>query len=247
MLRSYIDHFLVPSDVVVLYTYTNDFYKRGYDLLRSEYKDRFRFVKETDFKKNIIDVLDTKFKFFTSLGDDVVVVRRLDTGPEFDFYNDPKILALNYRMGPNVTVVFQGREEEHHPVFVRRNVWNWVTAKYKNWHYPMAMMGQFYRMADLIKYVPSLNFNNPTSFETSMVQKPFLDKPLMMCMDDSKIIELALNRVQTASPTNKAGNIPVEKLNEFWLSGKRLKKESIYRLPEHINRFYDVTLEFEDR
>ena len=247
-LRSILKNFLVPYNATVLYTYSNDSYKKGYDIVLDLYQDKFNFVKETNFKQNVLASLNPNDKYFTSLGDDVVVFDEIGLTKEFDIFdNDDSILALNYRMGRNIDIVFQGRDPEIHPKFVGDNLWNWVTSTSKNWHYSMALMGQFYRMSDIINYFPTLSFSNPNSLEGSMVRNPFSHRPLMLSFDSSKMIELALNRVQTVALTNKKGNISTEFLNEIWLSGKRLRAEPIYALPDNINRYYTVNLEYEDR
>lgn len=247
-LRSLIDNFLIPYDATILYTYTNNEYKIGYGIIIEIYKDRFNFVLETDFKSNLLKSLNRENKYFTSLGDDVVVIDKLELTNEFTiFNNDPSILALNYRMGPNVEIVFQGKGPEILPSFNKSNIWNWKIAKAKNWHYSMAMMGQFYRMSDVVDYLPSLKFSNPTTLETAMTQQVFNNRPNMICFDKSKIIEIAINRVQMVSTTNMFGNISAETLNEIWLSGKRIKIEPVYDLPKNINRFYNINLEYEGR
>jgi len=246
-LRSMLENFLVPYESTVLYTYSNDFYKEGYDIVIDLYKDKFNFVKESDFKQDVLNSLNINNKYFTSLGDDTVVIDKVELTKEFKIFDENiSILALNYRMGPNIEIVFQGRGPEVLPSFIDGNIWNWQSAKAKNWHYSMSMMGQFYRMFDMINYLPTLGFSNPTMFEGYMTQRPFNDKPLMICFEKSKIIELAVNRIQNIAINNKFGNITTETLNEIWLSGKRIKLGPIYALPRNINRYYYVDLEYED-
>jgi hypothetical protein len=190
--------------------------------------------------------LDPTNTLFTVLADDVIFYDKLEFTEEFrTFYNNPKILALNFRMGPNITKIFQNRPAERHPKFIKKNLWDWQTAKSRNWHYSMGMC-QFHRTRDMIGYLQNLNFNSPNLMEGRMVVNPPGNMPLMLCFDTSKIIELAVNRVQEVSKTNQFGNIDAEQLNNQWLSGKQIKLKPLCKLPKHINRFYDINLEYED-
>lgn len=249
LLRSIVDNFNVPYVATVIYTYSSDYYKQGYDILTKMYSGIFKFVKEGNFKSDVLNALKGDFKYFTSLGDDCVVRKRLSRTKEFDVFDtDTNILALNYRMGLNLRVVWQGDPEVPLPRFINDCIWNWQRGRRrKNWYYPMAVIGQFYRMVDIINYLPCLDFDCPNWLEGKMMRKPFNHKPLMICFSESKIIELAVNRVQNVAMKNRFGNISTEYLNRLWLDGMRIKKESVYVLPYEISRFFNVNLEFEDR
>ena len=247
LLRSIIDHFNVPYVATIIYTYSSDFYKGGYNILIKEYPN-FKFVKETNFKADVLNALKGNFKYFTSLGDDCVVQRRLDHSKEFGIFDaNTDILALNYRMGPNLRVVWEGDPEISLPKFISDYIWNWQKGGVKGWYYPMALMSQFYRMADIADYLPGLSFACPTGIEAAMMCNKFKHKPLMICFPESKVVELVINRVQNMATKNRFGNISTEYLNRLWLDGMRIKKESVYVLPYEISRFFNVNLEFEDR
>lgn len=246
LLRSMADNFKVPHITTIIYTYSDNLYKKGYDILINEYP-HLKFVKETNFREDVLNTLSRSFKYHTALCDDCVFPRRLERTKEFNIFDaNTDILALNYRIGPNMKVVYQGEPETPLPVFTKDHIWNWQTAKTRAWKYSMALAGQFYRMVDMVDYLPHLNFDCPTFIETRMMQNQ-INKPLQICFDESKIIALEINRVQDRSLTNKHGNITAEYLNNQWLDGMRIRKESVYCLPTEINRFFNVKLEFEER
>ena len=250
-IRSIFKNFHVPYKGTVLYTYSSDFYKEGYDKILNLYSDKFTFVKEVDFKSDVISGLKNDYenygcKYYTSMGDDVLVYKELTPTKEFEvFDSNPLILALNYRMGPNIEVVFEGDPPQELPIFKDGLIWNWQESKAPDWHYSMAMMGQFYRISDLIDYLPTLNITSPTMFESYMVGSPLNHMPLMICFNESKIIELQVNRVQNIAINNRAGNIGLEFLNNIWLSGKRIKDGDLYNLPVNTNRFFYPNFEYE--
>lgn len=246
LLRSMIDNFKVSYAATIIYTYTSDFYKDGYGILMREYPD-FRFVREISFKADVLRSLKGDFKYLTTLCDDCVVYKRLERTKEFDVFDaNVNILALNYRLGPNLRVIYQGDMETPLPRFTKDHVWNWQKAKTREWKYSMALAGQFYRMADMVDYLPRLNFDCPTYIETRMMQSK-INKPLQICFPESKIFALEINRVQDRSLTNRHGNVSVKYLNKLWLDGMRIRKEEVYSLPHEINRFFDVDLGFEVR
>ena len=168
--RSILKNFCIPYDATVLYTYSDDFYKAGYDIVIELYEDKFNFVKESNFKQNVLSSIRLENKYFTSLGDDVLVNGRIEYTKEFEvFDNSESILALNYRMGPNVEVVYEGDPPQQLPEFSADSVWNWSKCEEKDWYYPMALMGQFYRTSDMINYLPNLAFNNPRFTSTNLI------------------------------------------------------------------------------
>jgi len=246
LLRSTIDNFNVPYNATIIYTYSSSFYKEGYDILIKEYPN-FKFVKETNFKVDVINSLKGNFKYWSPICDDYVVQRRLDHTKEFDVFDtNTKILALNYRMGPNLKVIYEGDPAEPVPKIVD-GVWNWKKAVGRDWKYPMAVTGQFYRMVDIIDYLPRLDFDCPNWLEGQMMKHKFNHKSLMICFPESKVVELVVNRVQNVALKNRFGNVSIEHLNKMWLDGMHIRKESVYSLPCEINRFFNVNFEFEKR
>jgi len=241
-----IDNFNVPYAATVIYTYSSSFYKKGYDILIKEHPN-FRFIKETNFKVDVINSLSGDFKYWTSLCDDYVVQKRLDHTKEFGAFDaNTDILALNYRMGPNLKVIYEGDPTEPIPKIVN-GIWNWKKAAGRDWKYPMSLPGQFYRMKDMIDYLPRLDFDCPNWLEGKMMQKRFKHKPLMICFPESKVVELVVNRVQNVALKNRFGNVSTEYLNKLWLDGMRVEKEIVYSLPHEINRFFNVNFGFEKR
>ncbi len=247
LLRSVLENFQLPYESTVLYTYSDANYQKGYDIILDLYGDKFNFVKESNFKQDVLSSLNRDNKYFTCLGDDTVVIDRIELTKEFEIFDgDSSILAIKYLMGSNLEVIFEGDPPTELPVFQDNHVWHWKDCAERHWHYSMNLMAQFYRMSDMIDYIPTLGFTNPTSFEGSMTLRPFNHRPYMICFGISKAIELAVNRVQNISLTNRFGNVSTETLNDTWLSGRRIKIEPIYNLPRNINRFFHVDFQYEE-
>ena len=148
-------------------------------------------------------------------------------------------------MGPNVKVVFEGDPPQKLPKFIAGRVWNWLNCKERDWYYPMAMMGQFYRTNDLVNYLTKLKFENPNSLEGVMMCNIMRHKPLMIWFERSKVIELAVNRVHNVATKNRFGNINTKILNDLILSGQRIKIEPLLELSGSINRYFNVDFVYE--
>ena len=99
----------------VLYTHSNEEYKKGYDkLINDTYKtliDGYKnvnFVKENDFKKDLLSLIDKKDEFTVFFVDDQIVKEKFNTNCEEmrQFERNDKISCLSLRLHPNLTFCY---------------------------------------------------------------------------------------------------------------------------------------------
>jgi hypothetical protein len=95
----------------------------------------------------------------------------------------------------------------------------------------MSVDGGFFRTEEIHPLVARLDYKNPNTFEGTLANHP-IDKPLMICLDKSAILNIPANKVQTANG-NLCGDIPADKLNRLFLDRKQL---SINNISGHINK-----------
>jgi hypothetical protein len=122
---------------IIIYKTTNDEYQQGYDLLIKEYKN-FQFIKQINFKEEVISNLDDYFMF---LCDDDCMIEPFDiNGKDFQYFKEhEEILCLSIRLSP----YFDGAPE------MINNTWRWVRRKH-SWGYPMSVSSTIFSN----RYVP---------------------------------------------------------------------------------------------
>jgi hypothetical protein len=214
--------------VKVLYTYTNDEYKRGYELLiKKLYNQRkIRFKLENDFKK---DLLNMKFpeEYTMFFMDDNLFIRPFSfTSIFYDHLQDrmsydSEILCLSLGLNYYLDYCYPAQMEiKKRPFFDRKGCFEWKGLD-PDYGYPMSLDGHIYRTKEILPLLQNLNYTNPNSLEGQLALNP-IDKPKILCYPESRIINLAINRVQTNN-FNHCGNIDAEGLNTRFLAGDRGK------------------------
>lgn len=95
--------YIKEEDIYVLYTYTNDQFKQGYDILKSSFKN-INWILESDLKTQLIDLVKGFKQYFLWTTDDSLFYRYADLTPEkIDWaFNKRGAMAINLRMGLNI-------------------------------------------------------------------------------------------------------------------------------------------------
>ncbi|RLI59814.1 MAG: hypothetical protein DRO67_09560 [Candidatus Asgardarchaeum californiense] len=248
LLRSLYEHLKIDYDVVVLFDYSNKEYSLGYEKIMTRYPN-ISFVKETNFYEDTLRIsLDEKYVSFLWLVDDCImkndftydsILRR--------FLEDDTVGVYNLRLTPTVTRMTDWPDdvERPFPEFGSDNTWEWRTAVDTDWSYPMTMDGHMYKTKDMIPYLRNRLFGPPPSMDSIMHSKP-LDRPLMICNTQQKILGIVPNRVQTGSP-NRHGDVSTKEMNDLWLSGKQIDLDHLYELNETCGKYHYISIKFEER
>lgn len=203
----------------ILYTYSNDAFKKGYDrLINMEYTN-VNFVKENNFKLNLINLVDESVNFTIFFVDDIVFKNN------FNFYdnqmdifkNDNEILCRSLRLHPNLTYCYPMKLEiNKYPNFLEDNIFYWK-GEQGPYGYPMSVDGHIFRTKEVLPLIRKLDYKNPNSFEGVMVASS-LNLPKMTCYDESVVVNNPCNMVQTNNP-NVHGNVSTDGLNTKFLEG----------------------------
>lgn len=211
----------------ILYTFDNEEYKKGYDIVKNIHSE-FNYVREIDFKQDVLSLMKDNPYTIYGVDDDVFIDKfSMDCQEINIFNNDEKIYCVSLRMHPKMNYCYTMNIFTNPPIFIEKNIWNWYGHQ-GDWEYPHAIDLSLFRTKDIINMVKDLNYNNPNSFE-GVCNCHRLNKPLMMCFDKAKIVNIPLNRVNGICP-NRCENISAEYLNNQLLSGKRIKK---FEIPIH--------------
>ena len=197
----------------ILYTYDLGF-KTGYDKLISMYP-QFAFVKETNFKEQLIELLQKDYIMF--LVDDDICLERFDINCEElkHLKYNKKILCLSLRLSSTLDKV---------PLFFPGNLWRWGNHHH-SWGYPMSVSSTIFRKKDILPIIQNIKFNNPCELELNLRKQP-PRKRYMSCCDKQYFINNLANKVNHQFKFKNLG-ISLEWLEEQFISGKRISYDKI--------------------
>lgn len=223
LLRSIRKYVRFEHQIKVLYTYSNDDFKKGYHKLKC-YWQNVTFVKEQDFKKDLIANLDTVFSHVMFLVDDDVFVADVNAGdtPIYGLSSIPEVLTVSLRFGKNILWDYNYNRAVDQPIFIDPPagalLWDWTTASW-GWNYPMSLDGNIFAFSDIYPYVTRGKYYSPNTFEKCMAVRPVRNKPYVISYDRSRLVGLALNRVQNRYKNKSGSTYTPESLNANFLAG----------------------------
>jgi hypothetical protein len=207
--------------IKVLYTYSNNEYKRGYDILQTEYNDVL-FKKEDEFKISLLELIDKKEYTVFFVDDDIFKEDFSLKEKEMSIFKIKKeIICLSLRLHPRLTYCYTLDIEMQK---TNKNIWQW--GEYKgDYGYPMSLDGHIFRTKEIKNLLKNLHYYSPNTLESVLSNNP-INLPYLMCFDQSKIINNPCNLVQS-SHKNRHGNSDGETLNKKFILGERIALDNI--------------------
>jgi len=250
LIRSLYKNFKIYNDLSVLYTYSDEYYKKGYDIVKKRYSE-INWVLEKGFKRSLIRLIHKKYPFILILTDDCFFTKEVIYDRNLDLlYKYKNILALSLlKSEDNVYKADNDNRTTGQPAWIRKNVWNWKQEIAVPWNYCMSVSTNIYRTEDFYYYVINSNYNNPNDLEDAMVQNP-VDKSLMVASDEIKVVILDVNKVSIASePTKKF--IPKiqseESINDKWINGYEIDDNPLSDLRKDTFLFRNKVFRYRSR
>lgn len=229
LLRSMSVFFPIGDPTHVVYTYSDRDFGEGY-LKAFESHPYVKLYPESvatqqygvGFRAWVRQLIDPGKPYTMFLVDDNVFKEpfSFDSNERFQaFRGRSDVVCFSLRMHPGIRYCYTQRQDTPPPQFTEPGIWNWH-APLGDWHYPMSLDGSIFNTADVFPLIHSLPYANPNTFEGILANHP-INKPYMMCLDKSPVMNLPVNKVQTVNG-NHCGNIRASYLNEQYLQGKRL-------------------------
>jgi hypothetical protein len=212
--------------IKILYTYSDDKFKNGYEKLISESNGDILWKKEENFKSDLINLINQYDAFTVFFVDDIIFKNTIDFDDKQKeiFEQDNEILCRSLRLQPDLTHSYASKTNMVNPMFLDNNIYLWK-GESGDYGYPMSVDGHIFRTNQIFPYVLNLPYTNPNSFEGNMAIRP-INLPKMICYDKSIIINNPCNKVQTNNP-NYHGIIDVRELNKKFLDGFIISLENI--------------------
>lgn len=212
----------------VLYTYSNQEFEKGYEVLKDICKTKLwnvNFIKESNFKEDLIDLVKSDYKYTTFFTDDDVLFGEIDYETIEKSLLNEDIFCFSLRLGKNTThcytenqnnqIVLSGEKDNY--IF-----WDWQKSWY-DFGYPLSVDGHIFRTKEILKLSKPLNFQNPNTYEASLQIYDSFPRIMMAgYKDGSKLVGVPVNVVQNVFKNRKGEsfNVSTKDLNDKFISGQ---------------------------
>jgi hypothetical protein len=248
----------VYTNISILYKYSNDEFKRGYELLQSRFP-HYNFILETNFLENVKNYLTrVNTPLISFLVDDIILFKSISTTNVIDFFNLPDTLSYipgvgaNTKMSLTADIIF---EPPNFDTFNDILLWNWkLIDNIGEFSCPFMLTGNIYKTSAFFEYfnLIKIRFYNPNSFEELLqciVQKQYKSNLPNICGCDkfSTLVHSANNRVQNTHP-NLHGLVfafEPQALNTRYLNGDVVNIQN-YDFQNIIGLHHELDLQFKN-
>jgi hypothetical protein len=218
---------MVFEHTAVLYTYSNDNFRRGYQKVIETFHSDY--VAEVNFKDDVLYIIN-KYnpRHIMFLVDDMIMMRPLvfDIKDAYDLLASQPVATVSLRLGLNTTWQYQINQPTMMPSSFREHkrmlVWNRMPIPpTMNFNYPFSTDAHIFRSDLIVPIIEKTRFTFPNDFEAGLQTSVYQAPPLMACPAKSVFVNAPINRVQDIYP-NKAGNthsVSSKELNDYYLDG----------------------------
>lgn len=208
------------SYIYVIYKCSDENYMRGYEAVISEHSDRFKYLKECDFKSDLIYCVEQENKFTFFLVDDDVFINRVHINDYIVYLRNPKVICYSMRLSPNLTYCYARNVAMSSPTGTS---WSWRSAP-GDYGYPMSLDGHIFRTEDVFPLLKSLNYWSPNSLEGLMYNG--VDRKVMVCGEKQNLVGVPWNIVQK-DVNNRSAKMDALDFLKNYNNGKRISLEAI--------------------
>jgi hypothetical protein len=214
----------IPSRVVVLYTYSNDDFKHGYDICRQN-NPFVSFIKEDDFYNDTLFCIDAMRSDHICLTTDDTVVFRSVSDLSFIKSKLSNDTVFSFRLGYN-TVVQDHINTYLQPALVpdsiEKDLLFWNPKKYQgcNYGYPHALDMHLYSTKYLLPILKEIRFKTTNELE-GILQKYNNRINTLFSPKESVVVNIPANNISGLTGVNQH-SMSMEDMNNEFLKGKEL-------------------------
>jgi len=250
LLRSLKDNFHYPiRKIFILYTYTDEEYKTGYDIIKKMYQKPNWILQNKNFKNDMDSILNQiESKYLLCLSDDCVVIRSVVLDKLLKLYTSD-VIVISMRTAKYITESYGASFKLGTAKFIENNnylKWKWIDEDQRgDWGYPHGIDSNIYRTEIFKTIVLNGNYKNPPTIETLLQRYKDRNKPYMVSDIQSLIISVPVNTVR-ADGGCKHGDNPkytTKALNKEFLNKLRISTGNVYNINnEYIHQL--INFEF---
>lgn len=226
--------------IYILYTFSNNDYATGYNILNNEWKNKLDLVwfEQNEFKPSFLKCLKDSLcsnRLVLGLTDDTWVYRysELTQDDIEEAFTDRDLLCISLRLGKNTTIQDCSNNTEMGPFPVdsykrgQFNFWDYKNQSINtNYGYGISIDGHIYRILDLIEISEKCGFSNLRDWEGSAVYwaRDNFNCNTICCPELSVTVNVPINMTQfpynvNVSPYKKT----LQDLNDKYLQGQRFR------------------------
>lgn len=232
LLESYFEKVTSPVNLIVIYKATNPAYQRAYQEVKESFCKQWpniEFIEQTDdFRSCLLRVISNiQLRSIFFLVDDIIFINHVDLSLYIKI--NPRDSILSLRLSPQLRNSYTTGKRQLPPNFLKSRIseellqFQWFEQGCE-WADPWSVDGNMYSTAE-IKVLTSISqFKAPNSYEDALKSFGDLAKNRIgYCFSQSKILNLAINRVQNEIQ-NLSGEITPEYLLEQWNKGLKMDR-----------------------
>lgn len=227
-LASYFENVKNYSEIKVLYHVSNEAHEKSYADLQTIYADLpVEFIKETNFRNNLIETLELSHEdrviFYV---DDMLFSQKID-------YNwlktvDPLKDIVCLSRGKDLTYSTVLARKLDVPSFIKisENLhlfrWNEIN-EFSDWTYPIGVSGYLYSRPEMLAMIKATSFKAPNSLEHNLqLFLPYFNLRGGICLENVATPCVHTNLTQTEGYNNVLGHFSLEELLDLWNENKRI-------------------------
>lgn len=240
LLRSIKDKFKNVGGIGILWDYSTESFKEGYNkVIDKEYDLPIFYIKQTNFEEDTETMIsEMSSPYFLGLCDDDVFIKEMDCSKIVNKLYEENVSSISIKHGLDIICSYpDDRTELPYPNFIEKESflkWEWRKYPiYSTWGYPTCINSYIYLKDYFLDLISNFHFNFPPNLEGGLNTNKEKFKKYIVSFKELKLMNLPINRIQTYSlcnPFSKKYSYPIEELNKKFLEGYVISTENIYNM-----------------
>lgn len=176
----------------VIYSYSNEEFKKGYEKLKSENKYNIKWIEQSILKENVLQVLQSNSNHTCFFVDNDIFYKKFDiTQIEKSLYEDQNLFSFSLRLGTNTKYCYLIKStntlctKEEKDGIIK---WDW-TKHFFDYSFPISMHGHVFRTKDVLRLVKQVGFKSYEELEEALQIFDTFPKTDMASFSDSVLID----------------------------------------------------------
>lgn len=226
------------GEVYVIYRTTQESYAQAYDEIKKDFKEVI-FVHQGDKPYEDFQPLTLKAAFGSPHAyiifavDDIIVKDFIDLTADIQLLEDNQAYGFYYRLGRNLSYCYALQRDQAQPPFqeVANGVYAWKFCQGEcDWGYPNTVDMTLYRKSEIRNFFEAIPYEAPNPLEGKWSwYAPQVINRVGLCHEQSKIVNLPLNRVQNFFDNIHMGGDPQLLLITF-NEGKKIDIDPFFNI-----------------
>jgi len=225
---------LLFDKINILFKADNPEYNDGYLKVIGEYGG-VNFLKETDFRRDLIKLIDDNFEVTTLMVDDAVMFKQVLTR-KIDIIK-PVVednIIFSLRLGENCNYSHPANlyyKLAEHETIGEYIIFDYTKQQVGDFRYPLSTDGHIYNTMLIKELLIETNFSNPNTLEANLQRFVFTDliPNTLKCFIESKLVSIPANLVNDTF-RNRHGliyGVSEKELNDKFLHGEKIDMYSM--------------------